>query len=174
MENKSEELTLAKSLWDEIRQSLELCGDIGEFSPSDFALEDLPRVVWQGKPVLPFPVLRRLTELDGQINEIFWNVYEALGICAGSKLGLDEKLSIAFADSLAIIRTGMAGGHHTEAEQCIAQEIFLSRVPFGSNWNPASPIVQGQLREVFERFKRWQGDSELYGKDIKQFWEERR
>jgi hypothetical protein len=170
---ESKEIELAERLWNELRESLSLCGEIGEFCPDDFILEDIPRLTLHGKPVLPLPVLRRLLELDVQINEVFWNVYEALAIAAAKKLGFHNELAVAFADALSCLRTGMAGGHHTQAEQCISQDIFLKAIPYRADWNPGSIALQKQLKLVFEKFKEWERDPEGYRREIQQFWAER-
>lgn len=170
---ESEEIELAERLWNEIRESLSLCGEIGDFCPDDFVLEDIPRLTFQGKPVLPLTVLRRLLELEVQINEVFWNVYEALSISAAQKLGFRDELAIAFADALSCLRTGMAGGHHTQAEQCIAQDIFLKAIPYRTEWNSGSIALQKQLKLVFEKFKEWEADPAGYRQEIQRFWAER-
>lgn len=167
------ELELAARLWGEIRNSLLLCGDIGEFSSEDFECSDIPRVLWKDKPVLPFSLLERLGELGVEVNEVFWNVYESLAISAARRLGFQGKMAIVFADSLTCVRTGMLGGHRTEAEQCISQEIFLNQVQVGSEWDPTAPEIQKQLLLIYERIKRWQFAPDVYEKEISDFWKER-
>lgn len=164
-----QELLLAAKMWDEIRESLALCGDIGRFKAEDFVLEDMPRVVWDGKPVLPLPLLSRLVELGGGINEVFWNAYEALCIAAANRLGLENELALAFADALTCVRTGLVGGNGTETEQCIAQDIFLSELPYGERWNPKSELVQRRCHEIFMKFQRWQVSPEEHRADVEAF-----
>jgi hypothetical protein len=166
------ELKLAAKLWGEIRNSLLLCGDIGEFSPKDFEYSDIPRVTWKDKPVLPLSLLERLRDLDVEVNEVFWNVHEALAIGAARRLGFEGKMAIVFADSLTCVRTHMVGGHRTQAEQCISQEIFLREVPLESDWDPNSIDVQRQNLLIYKKIKEWQFDPALYQKEISQFWEE--
>ena len=167
------ELRLAAKLWGEIRNSLLLCADIGEFSPVNFEYSDIPRVTWNDKPVLPLSLLERLRDLDVEVNEVFWNVYEALAIGAARRLGFEGKMAIVFADSLTCVRTHMLGGHRTQAEQCISQEIFLSEVPLESDWDPNSSDVQRQHLLIYNKIKEWQLDPALYQKEISEFWEER-
>lgn len=167
------ELRLAAKLWGEIRKSLLLCGDIGEFSPKDFEYIDIPRVIWNEKPVLPLSLLDRLRDLDVEVNEVFWNVYEALALGAARKLGFEGKMAIVFADSLTCVRTHMLGGHRTQAEQCISQEIFLRKVPVESDWDPNSIEVQRQHLLIYKKIKEWQHDPALYQEEISRFWEER-
>ena len=50
MENKLK--TTKKSTWDEIRESLILCGNIGEFEEDMIHNEDIPRLIYKGKAVL--------------------------------------------------------------------------------------------------------------------------
>jgi hypothetical protein len=167
------ELKLAAKLWGEIRNSLFLCGDIGEFSPDDFEYTDIPRVTWNERPVLPLSLLERLRDLDVAVNEVFWNVYEALAIGAARRLGFEGKMAIVFADSLTCVRTHMVGGHRTQAEQCISQEIFLREVPLESDWDPNSVQVQRQHLLIFKKIKEWQLDPALYRQEISKFWNER-
>lgn len=163
---------MAAKLWGEIRNSLLLCGDIGEFSPKDFEYSDIPRVTWNERPVLPLSFLERLRDLDVEVNEVFWNVYEALAIGAAKRLGFEGKMAIVFADSLTCVRTHMVGGHRTQAEQCISQEIFLREVPLESDWDPNSAQVQGQNLLIYKKIKEWQLDPALYRKEISNFWNE--
>ena len=166
-------LRLAAKLWGEIRKSLLLCGDIEEFSPKDFEFSDIPRVTWNDKPVLPLSLLERLQDLDVEVNEVFWNVYEALAIGAARRLGFEGKMAIVFADSLTCVRTHMLGGHRTQAEQCISQEIFLREVPLESGWDPDSVEVQRRHLLIYKKIKEWQLDPALYQKEISEFWEGR-
>lgn len=170
---RKRELKLAAKLWEEIRHSLLLCGDIGEFSPGDFECSDIPRVTWNDKPVLPLSLLARLEDLDIEVNEVFWNVYEALAIGAAKRLGFEGKMAIVFADSLTCVRTGMVGGHRTEAEQCISQDMFLSEAPLDSEWDPNSGEVQSKNQLIYKKIKEWQFDPALYQKEINKFWKER-
>lgn len=170
---EKEEIKLAEKLWEEIRNSLSMCGDVGDFNPEEFELSDIQRVIWNDRPVLPLSLLHRLGELKVEINEVFWNVYEALSILAAKRLGLEKRMAIAFADALTCVRTHMVGGHKTEAEQCIAQEIFLSKIPFEAVWDPDSPTVKTQLLVVYNKFNEWQVDPSLYKKEIEGFWKGR-
>ncbi len=170
---RNRELRLAAKLWGEIRNSLSLCGDIGEFSPKDFEYSDIPRVTWNDKPVLPLSFLERLRDLDVEVNEVFWNVYEALAIAAARRLGFEGKMAIVFADSLTCVRTHMLGGHRTQAEQCISQEIFLTAVSLESDWDPNSAEVQRQHLLIYKKIMDWQLDPALYQKETSKFWEER-
>ena len=169
---KRRQLKLAEELWGEIRKSLSLCGDIGEFTPEDFEFSDVPRVMWDDRPVLPLLLLERLEDLGAEINEVFWNVYEALAIGAARRLGFEGKMAIVFADSLTCVRTGMVGGHRTQAEQCISQEIFLREVPVESDWDPDSAQVQRQNLLIFKKVMGWQLDPALYRQEISKFWKE--
>lgn len=164
---------MAAKLWGEIRNSLLLCGDVGEFSPKDFEYSDIPRVTWNNKPVLPISLLERLEDLDVEVNEVFWNVYEALAIGAAKRLGFEGKMAMVFADSLTCVRTGMVGGHRTEAEQCISQEMFLSGAPPGSEWDPNSIQIQKQSLLIYNKIKEWQFAPILYEEEIRRFWKER-
>lgn len=170
---KKRGLKSAAKLWGEIRNSLSLCGDIGEFSREDFEYSDIPRVVWNDKPVLPLLLLERLEDLNLEINEVFWNVYEALAIGAAKRLGFEGKMAIVFADSLTCVRTHMVGGHRTEAEQCISQEIYLKEVPLDSEWDPDSVQIQRQHLLIYNKIKEWQSDPVLYEEEIRKFWKER-
>jgi hypothetical protein len=166
-------LKLAAELWGEIRNSLLLCGDIGEFSPEDFEFSDIPRITWNDKPVLPVSLLERLNDLGVEVNEVFWNVYEALAIGAAKRLGFEGKMAIVFADSLTCVRTGMVGGHRTEAEQCISQEMFLREAPRDSEWDPNSIQIQKQSLLIYNKIKKWQGNPILYEEEIRRFWRQR-
>lgn len=168
-----EELKLAERLWEEIRSSLSKCGDVGDFNAQELELSDIPRVIWNDRPVLPLSLLHRLGELKVEINEVFWNVYEALVILAAKRLGFKTRMAIVFADALTCIRTHMVGGHKTEAEQCIAQEIFLSKIPFEAEWDPDSPNVKEQILIIYNKFNEWQVDPILYKKEIEGFWKGR-
>lgn len=170
---ESRELELANTIWEEIQAALCICGDIGEFSSGDFVTEDIPRVMWHDKPVLPELVLKRTVELGAEINEVYWNVFEALAIAAAQKLGFQRRLSIAFADALACIRTGVVSGHKTQPEQCIAQDIYLKKFNYGADWTPNSKDTQGQIFKIFLKFKEWEADPKQHEHYIENFWASR-
>jgi hypothetical protein len=78
-----------------------------------------------------------------------------------------------FADSLTCVRTGMVGGHRTEAEQCISQEMFLREAPRDSEWDPNSIQIQKQSLLIYNKIKKWQGNPILYEEEIRRFWRQR-
>lgn len=167
------ELEFATRVWEEIRASLVLCGDIGDFHPDYFELEDMPRVMWKERPVLPLSIIRREMELGGAINEVYWNVYEAISIAAALRLGFTGDLAVAFGDALTCLRTGIVAGHGTLAEQCIAQDIFMTRVEYGTPWDTDYEPIRSQLREIYLRFKAWEADPEAHKREREEFWSSR-
>ncbi len=174
-EPAARELEAARRIWDEIRRTLELCGDVGPFRPEDFVWRDLPRVTWQGRPVLPPAVLRMLDETGPAVgNEVVWTVYEAIALAVAARLGFEGRLALGFADALACLRTGVVGGHGTLAEQCIAQDIFLATRSWGEEWDPHDASLKRAVADVYERFAEWRRDPELHARQVEEFWRTRR
>ena len=174
-EPTAQDLETARNIWEELRSALELCGDAGPFRPEDFVWRDLPRVTWEGRPVLPPAVLSTLEEKGPAAgNEVVWTAYEAIALVAAGRLGLEGNLALGFADALACLRTGVVGGHGTLAEQCMAQDIFLATRSWGEEWNPDDTGLKRALAAVYERFAAWQKDPALYARQVEEFWRARR
>jgi hypothetical protein len=159
--------------WENLRCSLEMCGDIGDFNPEDFSISR-----WTvEKEYTGF--ISTLIEMDERLSQYGYATPEALTVftvlasTAAEKLGLKEKLTFAFGMGYGFVRTGLVVYHRLEPRQILFYKIFY---PFGAvkfhwdlNWDFDPSLVKIKLKIVYERFMSWQNSPQLYTEDFAQF-----
>lgn len=164
-------LEVARREWENIRGSLAMCGDIGDFNPDDFALD---------KPTLISNLSHLITNLiemdkqlirDGYSTSEALDVFTAFAVKAAERLGLDEGLALAFGNGYGYVRTGWLGLQEIEQQQVIFSKIYF---PVGVNfyWRFDSPLVRTKLKTVFNRFMSWQNDPQSYVTEMKAYFED--
>jgi hypothetical protein len=162
---------IAKREWENIKISLERCGDIGEFD-SDH------------------PVNSRLTQLEGsrlvtnlvKMEDRFPSqryftpeaayVFSTLASSAGERLGLVGKLAQTFGKGYSWVRTGWFDLDGVENQHVIKQMIFFNLFypfPEEPTWEFDSPEVKKKLKTVFENFVKWQDKPSSYALDVKRY-----
>ena len=168
MINKS--LEIAGREWEHIRHSLEMCGDIGDFNP-----EDLRNSEWFiGQEYEGF--ISNIVEMDKKLSQYGYstpeafNMFTELALMAAEKLGLKEELASDFGIGYGFVRTGLPVYLLLEPKQILFCRMFF---PLGGVWyldwdfNPS--LVKIKLKIVFERFRNWQNNPQLYTQDFEQF-----
>ena len=162
---------IAKREWENIKVSLERCGDIGEFD-SDH------------------PVNSRLTQLEGSrlvTNLIEMEdklpskryftpeagyVFSTLASGAGERLGLVGKLAQTFGMGYGWVRTGWFDLDGLENQHVIKQMIFFKLFypfPEEPTWEFNSSEVKAKLKTVFDNFVKWQDMPNSYAQDVKRY-----
>lgn len=164
-------LEVAKREWENIRSSLAMCGDIGDFNPDDF--------VW-GKPTrisnLSY-LITNLIEMDTKLARHGYSTPEALDVYitlatrAAERLGLSGGLAHTFGSGYGYVRTGWLGLQEIEQQQIIFSKIYFP-VGFNFDWGFDSPLVRTKLKTVFNRFMSWQNDPESYTREMKVYFED--
>ena len=153
--------------WENIKVSLELCGNIGEFNSKDQANT--------GLALLPKGSLlvRNLTEMENKIERHGYfspeaaYVFAALGSKAGERLGLMDKVAQTFGVSYSWVRTGCLNPYGTaEGKKLLKEMVFFKLFfPLGVDliWDFSSPMVKVKLKNVFDKFVAWQYGRQMDG-----------
>jgi len=156
MMNKS--LEIARREWGNIRRSLEICEDIGEFDLEGFVF-DKPTLI---SNLSTFTA--NLIEMDeksirhGYSTPEALDAFTTLATKALERLGLSKEWALAFGDGYGYVRTGWFGFHEgTEEQQMIFSKIFFSLWK-DFNWDFDSSLVKRNFKTVLETFIGWRND----------------
>jgi hypothetical protein len=175
-------LNIAGREWNNIRESLKLCGDIGEVSATDFMVgiieEDvimrLPKlsptksVSFYAPTFYPMYFLKNLKIMDEKFEERGYRTTEALysfielATIASEKLGLKGTMSIAFGVGYANVRTGWIAEKGMQKERELFEKIFFEGKFKKHDWDFHWTSVQRSLKKIFDKFSSWQFDEVLH------------
>lgn len=154
-------MEIASREWENIRHSLELCGDIGAFDLEGF-LFDKPTFISN------FSLFNaNLMGMDekslrhGYATPEALDAFSTLATRALERLGLSKEWALAFGDGYGYVRTGWFGFHEgTEEQQRIFSRMFF---PFGRDfsWDFDSSLVKTNFKAVLETFIEWQNDPQF-------------
>jgi len=87
-----------------------------------------------------------------------------LGSIAAERLGLNEEMASSFGVAYSLVHTGLVAYHTLEPGQILFYKMFY---PFGAMSYDLDPsLIKTKLKIVFERFKSWQNDPQIYTQDI--------
>lgn len=163
-------LEIAKREWENIRHSLEMCGDIGEFDLESFVL-DKPTFI---SNLSLFTA--NLIEMDEEFMRHGYATPEALdaftnlATTALERLGLSKEWALAFGDGYGYVRIGWLGvQEETEEQQMLFPEMFF---PVGKvfNWDFDSSLVKTKFKTVLETFIGWQNDPQRYANELERYY----
>ena len=183
----SNALEIAEREWDNIKTSLSLCGDIGEFSKDDFMIgtisEDIiikypkisPTKSVSGYSPTYYPMyfIDNLLKMDERFEEKGYRTTEALYTYvelvtkAAFRLGLEGNLGGGFGCGYAHVRTGWIAEKGLEEERLKFAEIFFSKGSAKYDWDFHWDSVQNELKNVYDQFVEWKNNPELYIQDSK-------
>jgi hypothetical protein len=168
-------LEIARREWENLRCSFEMCGDIGDFNPDELTISNL-RV---GQEYEGLRLRSNIIDMDKKLFQYEYSTPEALYVLtilaskAAEQLGLNEELASAFGMGYGFVRTGLVAYHGLEPRQILFYKMFF---PFGEltshgdiNCDLDPSLVKKKLKIVFERFRSWQNNSQLYTQDFAQF-----
>ena len=80
MDNEIE--SLKKSIWKEISNVLNPRFDIGEFSNEFLHNEDIPRIIYNNKSVIPDSIFKKIIQTPNKDSEIYSIALESLALAA--------------------------------------------------------------------------------------------
>jgi hypothetical protein len=151
---------IARREWGNIKASLEMCGDIGEFSHKDY-------INMNGKfalPSLDLLLVRKLIEMDNKLPSYGYFTQEAayvfytLASRAGKRIGLIGRVGKTFGIGYSLVRTGCLSSDRTERQpkEQMAFFRFFFRLGGGFNWDFNSPAVKIRMKLSFDKFFEWQ------------------
>lgn len=161
-------LEIATREWGNLRCSFEMCGDIG-----DFNLEDLRISRWfVGQEYEGF--ISNIIDMDKKLSQYGYSTPEALNVftvlasMGAEKLGLKEELASDFGMGYGFVRTGLPAYTQLEPRQILFYKLFYPSGVF-FNWYFDPSLIKKKLKIVFERFRSWQNNPQLYTQDFAQF-----
>ncbi|NIX16608.1 MAG: hypothetical protein GWN11_12250 [Candidatus Dadabacteria bacterium] len=189
-ENKDKEqldltLQIAEKEWNKIRESLSLCGDIGEFSKEDFMVGIIEEDVIVRLPKLsptksvsvyaptfyPMYFINNIKAMSENFSQKGYRSTQALysfielATRAAERLGLRGTLSMAFGVGYANVRTGWIAEKGLQKEREIFEQMFFSGKFKNYDWEGDWTSVKKVLKEIFDKFSSWQDDEAVYKKE---------
>ncbi len=168
-------LEIANREWENIRTSLEECGDIGVF---DY---EAPLYTNGASEIDKSPSLvTSLIEMDNKLRKCGYfttdaaKVFAALASKAGVKLGLCESLAPKFGCGYSLVRTSCLDVNSlNDLQRHVLKQLFFFKVfyPLGGffDWDFDSPAEMLKLKLVFHMFTCWQQRPESYNQDLTDF-----
>jgi hypothetical protein len=166
-------LQIAKREWGNIRVSLEMCGDIGEFDSNNY-VDINPNLLSEGSVLV-----RNLIEMEnklptyGYFTQEASYVFTSLASKAAERLGLIGGMAQTFGRGYSWIRTGWFDSVGIEEQHLIKQVIFFKLFfPLGRDfisWDFNSQMVKKKLSLVFYKFITWQGNPSIYIQDVRDY-----
>jgi hypothetical protein len=167
-------LQIAIREWENIRASLEICGNIGEFHSKNHT---------SNKPISPLVsegliLVRNLIGMENKLSAYGYitpeagYVFASLASKAAGRLGLRGGMAQTFGRGYSWIRTGWFDSVGIEKQHLIKQLFFMKIFfPLGGyfKWDFNSPSVKTRLRAVLYKFILWQDNPKSYVQDVRDF-----
>lgn len=180
-------LKIARREWQNIRKSLTLCGDIGEFSEGDFMIgiidEDViirepeksptKSVSFYAPTFYPMYFIKNLISMDEKLETHGYRTVEALYVFielatkAAERIGLIGTFSMGFGTGYASARTGWPAEKGLPVERDIFVKMFFKGRSKNYAWEFFWNSVSETLNEIFRKFLAWQNDQALYRREVK-------
>src|ERR1700758_922088 len=172
MEEIQRALQIAKREWENIKASLEICGDIGEFhSKNHVGSKSDSLTVSEG-----LLLVRNLIGMENKLSSYGYFTQEAsyvftsLASKAAGRLGLIGGMAQTFGRGYSWARTGWFDPVGIEKQHLIKQLFFMKIFfPLGGyfHWDFNSPSVKTRLRAVLYRFILWRDNPRSYVQDLR-------
>jgi hypothetical protein len=171
-------LEIANREWENIRTSLEECGDIGFFDYEKQLYKNGSSQIDGG-----LSLVRSLLEMDSKLPKYGYftmeaaNVFGTLASKAGVALGLCESLASKFACGYSLVRTSCLDQNClNDLQRHVLKQLLFFKIfyPLGGffDWDFDSPAVMLKLKLVFYMFTGWQKQPESYERDLTDFGEQ--
>ncbi|MCY3986815.1 MAG: hypothetical protein OXF23_07250 [Candidatus Dadabacteria bacterium] len=173
---------IAREEWENIRVSLALCGDTGDFCGDDFMLRTISGETIAREPLgsptksvslysptyYPMYFVKNLHKFQEKFPQNGYATTEALYVyvelvtAAVKRLGLEGTLAMGFASGYANVRTGWIAEKGLAEERAVFSEMFFSDRPKNHEWDFHWTSVRQKLGEIYEKFIDWQSSPSLY------------
>jgi len=183
----NEALLIAQREWENVRSSLELSGDIGEFDKEDFMIGVIAEDVIIREPLLsptksvsvyaptfyPMYFVQNLLTMDQKLAKEGYSTIEALYVFveiatkAVERLGLKGSFSMSFGAGYGNARTGWIAEKGDPIERELFVKMFFKNRKKSYDWAFYGSSVQENLNGIFIKFQSWQNDEDLYKKEVK-------
>lgn len=183
----NEALLIAQREWENVRSSLELSGDIGEFDKEDFMIGVIAEDVIIREPLLsptksvsvyaptfyPMYFVQNLLAMDQKLAKEGYSTIEALYVFveiatkAAERLGLKGSFSMSFGAGYGSARTGWIAEKGYPIERELFVKMFFKNRKKSYDWDFYGSSVKENLNVIFIKFQSWQNDEDLYKKEVK-------
>lgn len=180
-------LVIAQREWENVRSSLELAGDIGEFDKEDFMIGVIEEDVIIREPLLsptksvsgysptfyPMYFVKNLLTMDEKLGKEGYKTIEALYVFvelatkASERLGLSGSFSMSFGAGYGSARTGWIAEKGYPLERDLFVKMFFRNRTKNYTWDFYWTSVRENLSEIFSKFDAWQNDESLYKREVK-------
>jgi len=180
-------LEVAWREWENVRSSLKLAGDIGEFNKEDFMIGIIEEDVIIREPLLsptksvsgysptfyPMYFVKNLLAMDEKLGKDGYRTIEALYVFvelatkASERLGLNGSFSMSFGAGYASARSGWIAEKGYPLEKDLFVKMFFRNRKKSYDWDYYWTSVREDLKQIFSKFESWQGDEKLYKKEVK-------
>lgn len=183
----NEALLIAQREWENVRSSLELSGDIGEFDKEDFMIGVIAEDVIIREPLLsptksvsvyaptfyPMYFVQNLLTMDQKLAKEGYSTIEALYVFveiaakAAERLGLKGSFAMSFGAGYGSARTGWIAEKGYPIERELFVKMFFKNRKKSYDWDFCRSSVKENLNVIFIKFQSWQNDEDLYKKEVK-------
>jgi len=180
-------LKIAEREWDNVRTSLELCGDIGDFCKEDFMVGIIKEYVIVRQPLnsptksvsgysptyYPMYFVRNLLVMDDKMSDLGYQSVEAmyvfieLAVKAVSRLGLDGNFAMGFGNGYAYVRTGWVAEKGWVVERDIFYREFFRGKKVNYNWDFFWHSIKKRFSKNFKIFENWKSNPSLHARETK-------
>ncbi|MEM7008906.1 MAG: hypothetical protein AAF462_07220 [Thermodesulfobacteriota bacterium] len=180
-------LEIAQREWENVRSSLKLAGDIGEFNKEDFMIGVIEEDVIIREPELsptksvsvysptfyPMYFVQNLLTMDEKLSKEGYKTIEALYVFvelatkASERLGLTGSFSMCFGAGYGSARTGWIAEKGYPLERELFVKMFFKNRSTTYDWDFYWASVRENLSQIFSKFESWQNDEDLYKKEVK-------
>jgi hypothetical protein len=183
----NESLVIAQREWENVRSSLELSGDIGEFDKEDFMIGVIEEDVIIREPLLsptksvsryaptyyPMYFVKNVLTMDQKLSEEGYSTTEALYVFveiatkAAERLGLNGSFAMSFGAGYGCARSGWIAEKGYPIERELFVEMFFRNRKKSYDWDFFWSSAKENLNGIFIKFQAWQNDENLYKKEVK-------
>ena len=173
---------VAREEWENIRVSLALCGDTGDFCGDDFMLGTISGETIAREPLgsptksvslysptyYPMYFVKNLREFREKFPQKRYGTTEALYVyvelvtAAAKRLGLEGTLAMGFASGYANVRTGWIAEKGLAEQSAIFSAMFFSDRPENHDWDFHWTSIRQRFGEIYEKFTEWKRSPSLY------------
>jgi hypothetical protein len=162
---------IARREWENIKASLETCGDIGEFHSKNHARSKPDSLLVSDGliPVMDLIDMENKFPMYGYFTPEAAYVFTDLASKAAGRLGLMGRLAWAFGNGYSLVRTGCLDSNVAEKHHLKQMVFFKLFFPIGGgfNWKFHSPLVKVKLETIFDKFVLWQNNPKNYVQDVR-------
>ena len=187
LEELTTALQIAEREWENIKTSLELCGDIGNFRKEDFMVGVMEEDVIFREPLsnptksvsgysptyYPMYFLSNLLVMDDKMPDLGYKTIEAMYVFielatqAVSRLGLEGNFAMGFGSGYGYVRSGWLAEKGWAIEREIFYNEFFRGTKINYDWDFFWNSVKEKMLINFNIFKKWKDDPDLYLKETK-------